>query len=159
MKNFICIFALFLSVNIFVPAVYYQVYHGAHDILSSLTDINPQNDPISPIENNSDYCLYNLETQQTDSFDIITFLVGSAACEVPAYYEKEAIKAQMIACHSYYLYCRKNGLPDDDLNLSYNESKMQKFASKEKLKDFWGSGFDQNYEKFLIKTENIMIHI
>lgn len=150
MKNFICIFALFLSVNIFVPVLYYQVYHGAHNAFSPFTQENSQTDQLTVSENSStEYYLYNLETQQTDSFDIITFLVGSAACEVPAYYEKEAIKAQMIACHSYYLYCRKNGLPDDDLNLSYNESKMQKFASKEQLKEFWGSGFDQNYEKFL----------
>ena len=151
MKSFICVFALLLSVNIFVPAIYYQVYNGTHSILSPAATPNPDGDPFAQMQSSTDtqYYLYNLETQEMDRFDLISFLVGSAACEMPASYEEEAIKAQMIACHSYYLYCRENGLPDDDLNLSYDESHMQKYASKKRLKEFWGSSFDEYYEKFL----------
>ena len=151
MKNFIYVFILLLAVNIFVPVVYYKVYRS-NDIIPRINSVKTENITADGVESSSgeaSYYLYNLETQQIETFDVISFLVGSAACEMPAYYEKEAIKAQMIACHSYYLYCRENGLPDDDLNLSYDERSMQKYASKERLKEFWGSTFDENYEKFL----------
>ena len=152
MKSFICVFALLLAVNIFVPVVYYQVYYGPQTAQKSDSkDFASEKDPFenTDTENSTVYSLYNLETEEVDEFDIISFLVGSAACEMPASYNEEAIKAQMVACHSYYLYCRENGLPDDDLNLSYDERNMQKYASKERLKEYWGSGFDKNYEKFL----------
>ncbi|MBE6878803.1 MAG: SpoIID/LytB domain-containing protein [Ruminococcaceae bacterium] len=151
MKSFICIFAVFLSINIFVPSIYYRVYHGTDKSIPAAPS-SPFESPFFSETQKGDsyvYYLYNLETGQTDEFDIISFLVGSAACEVPASYNIEAIKAQMIACHSYYLYCRENGLPDDDLNLSYDESRMQKYASKNRLKEFWGNGFDDNYKKFM----------
>lgn len=147
MKSFICVFALLLSVNIFVPVIYYQLYYGNRDNFP-LSQNN--NDPFGEINTSpTEYSLYNLETQEMDEFDIISFLVGSAACEMPASYEEEAIKAQMVACHSYYLYCKENGVPDNDMNLSYDQRNMQKYASKERLKEFWGSTFDENYEKFL----------
>ncbi|MEG2929913.1 MAG: SpoIID/LytB domain-containing protein, partial [Oscillospiraceae bacterium] len=104
---------------------------------------NPENTTTDKFE------LYNLETQELEEIDLLSFLVGSAACEMPVSYETQAIKAQMIACHSYYLYCKKNGMPHDSLNLSFNEKQMQKYAGKERLRSFWGMGFDDNYQKFL----------
>ncbi len=157
MKSFICIFAVFLSINIFVPSIYYQIYHGAHNITPPSFSSSSEGEPFPEIKDPdaTEYYLYNLETSGFDEFDVISFLVGSAACEVPASYNSEAIKAQMIACHSYYLYCRENGLPDDDLNLSYDESHMQKYASKDRLKEFWGSGFDEHYEKFMTCAKEV----
>ena len=151
MKNFIRIFILLMAINIFVPHLYYQLYHGIQDSNLLNNDNFLFNDPFAENteSNTQTYTLYNLETQEMDEFDIISFLVGSAACEMPASYNDEAIKAQMIACHSYYLYCKEHGMPDDDMNLSYDQRSMQKYASKERLKEYWGNNFDEYYEKFL----------
>lgn len=160
MKNFIYVFAVLLAINIFVPVVYYQLYYGdiegqpissASDSQSELTDpFSSANSDFDEVQTtDGKYYLYNLETQELEEMDLISFLVGSAACEVPVTYEMQAIKAQMIACHSYYLYCKQNGVPSDDLNLSFDERYMQKYASKERLQEYWGMSFDDNYQKFL----------
>lgn len=162
MKNFILVFALLLAINIFTPVIYYHIYyedgHADNNKPNSESsdvffgeDSNIDNtDHVEQFSDaNSVYTLYNLETHELEQMDLISFLVGSAACEMPASYEMEAIKAQMIACHSYYLYCKQNGVPHDDLNLSFDERYMQKYASKERLQEYWGMGFDDNYQKFL----------
>ena len=161
MKNFVLVFALLLSINIFTPVIYYNMCYSDGQADNNLISESTENffeninnsdnteDSNSFFNPDSSYMLYNLETHELEKMDLISFLVGSAACEMPASYEMEAIKAQMIACHSYYLYCKQNGVPHDDLNLSFDERYMQKYASKERLQEYWGMGFDDNYQKFL----------
>ena len=163
MKNFILVFVFLLSVNIFVPIVFYTVHLNSGNKVTETEDYfynsdqSPSGSDYQPdtTSRTETYTLYNLETHQLESMDIISFLVGSAACEMPAYYEMEAIKAQMIACHSYYLYCKQNGVPHDDLNLSYDQRYMNKYASKERLQEYWGVSFDENYQKFLRCAEEV----
>ncbi len=153
MKKFIVVFILLFCINMFVPPAYYKFYSASGQLIS------PANDPDntgSPDENNGEniqsgdtFDLYNLATQEMCQIDLISFLVGSAACEMPAVYCDEAIKAQMVACHSYYLYCKENGVPEEDMNLSFDERYMKKYASKQKLQEYWGTSFDEYYEKFL----------
>ena len=162
MKKFVLVFVFLLSVNLFVPAIYYHTYYGT---VSGQAETKDFFTDISKIDNNTAsnnndrtstiYTLYNLETHQLQEMDLISFLVGSAACEMPASYEMEAIKAQMIACHSYYLYCKQNGVPHDDLNLSYDQRYMSKYASKERLQEYWGVAFDEHYQKFLRCAEEV----
>lgn len=38
-----------------------------------------------------------------------TYLVGALACELPSDFEPEALKAQVVACHTYALYMKLNG--------------------------------------------------
>ena len=146
-------------INAFVPAAYYQVYYNSGlnqlgEFISdnSVPDSSSGSAPaVSPSVNAQTitYDLYNLATQELCTMDRISFLVGSAACEMPASYNEEAIKAQMIACHSYYIYCKENGVPSEDLNLSFDERYMKKYASKQRLQEYWGMSFNEYYEKFL----------
>ncbi|MBE6887543.1 MAG: SpoIID/LytB domain-containing protein [Ruminococcaceae bacterium] len=158
MKNLISVFVLLAAINISLPVVYYHIYYrtpaghaGSEDAVAEQTDpfVQDNNNFFQNSTPDNTYTLYNLETHELEEMDLVSFLVGSAACEMPASYEMQAIKAQMIACHSYYLYCKQNGVPHDDLNLSFDERYMQKYASKERLQEYWGLSFDDNYHKFL----------
>ena len=153
MKKFAGIFIFLFCINAFVPVLYYQLYYNTDlNQLSSFTgDNNADNSIATPVPDVQPvtYDLYNLATQELCTMDRLSFLVGSAACEMPASYNEEAIKAQMIACHSYYLYCKENGVPDEDLNLSFDERYMKKYASKQRLQEYWGMSFNEYYEKFL----------
>ena len=157
MKNLISVFILLLAINVFLPVLYYHLYYGQADARTDAEDFFSDSSQTSDSSEytadssteSAQYMLYNLETHELEEMDLISFLVGSAACEVPVTYEMQTIKAQMIACHSYYLYCKENGVPHDDLNLSYDERYMQKYASKERLQEYWGMSFDENYQKFL----------
>ncbi|MEG0019646.1 MAG: SpoIID/LytB domain-containing protein, partial [Oscillospiraceae bacterium] len=177
MKNFISVFILLLMINLLVPFAYYQLYYLSSfgQLPSNSESSGMGKDPLpvpspssvifsdphnTPVPSANTFELYNLETQELEELDIISFLVGSAACEMPVSYEVQAIKAQMIACHSYYLHCKKNGMPSDDLNLSFDEKHMKKYASKERLREFWGMSFDDNYQKFLRcakEVQNIVV--
>lgn len=159
MKNFIAIFIFLFCINAFVPVLYYHIYyndtlqqitHSADKPLTNefLQDNSPSVTPSADV-NYTEYNLYNIATQELCTMDRTAFLIGSAACEVPASYDEEAIKAQMVACHSYYIYCTENGVPADDLNLSFDERYMKKYASKQRLQEYWGMNFNQYYEKFL----------
>lgn len=161
MKKFIFVFILLFSFNVIVPSVYHYIYmdsstadknegSGFTEYSSPFSDMPHSNSEIVLTDSSENsYVLYNLETQELEEMDVISFLVGCAACEMPVSYEMQAIKAQMIACHSYYLYCKQNGLPGDDLNLSFDERYMSRYASKERLQEYWGVAFDENYQKFL----------
>lgn len=159
MKKFIGIFIFLFCINAFVPVLYYQLYYNSsiNQMTEFITDNSNEENftdesesyQETPTPQNITYDLYNLATQELCTMDRISFLVGSAACEMPASYNEEAIKAQMIACHSYYLYCKENGVPHEDLNLSFDERYMQKYASKQRLQEYWGMSFNEYYEKFL----------
>ena len=164
MKSFISVFILLLAINMFVPVIYYHFYYSEKNgqLVNFLSENNQNNydngsSENTDLQNQTDslykqsgtFDLYNLATQELCTMDTVSFLVGSAACEMPASYSEESIKAQMIACHSYYLYCKENGVPDDDLNLSFDERYMQKYASKQRLQEYWGMNFNEYYEKFL----------
>lgn len=156
MKRFIAIFIFLFCINTFIPVIYYHIYYN--DALRQFIEIpgtenisspSGDNSSISPDLSSVEYNLYNLATQELCTMDRTAFLIGSAACEMPASYSEEAIKAQMIACHSYYIYCTENGMPSEDSNLSFDERYMKKYASKQRLQEYWGMNFNQYYEKFL----------
>ena len=88
MKNFIYVFILLLSVNLLVPSVYHYIYSETGDTLYPSDGETPSQTSVS--DNNSSentkFTLYNLETGTTDEIELIPFLIGSAACEMPASY-------------------------------------------------------------------------
>ncbi len=157
MKNFIAVFILLFCINLIVPSIYYKIYccdnsGQLSQFLSSDDKNHSENNTPLPLHSDAEnrtYDLYNIETQEICTIDCLSFLIGSAACEMPAVYNDEAIKAQMIACNSYYMYCQQNGVPNEDFNLSFNEKYMQKYASKQRLQEYWGMNFNEYYEKFL----------
>jgi len=84
--------------------------------------------------------------------DIIDYLCGSVAAEMPAYYETEALKAQAIACNTYLnmMKRRHESNPDKSLKgayLSDNSDTHQGYIPIETLKDKWGDKFDEYYSK------------
>lgn len=164
MKKFIGIFIFLFCINAFVPVVYYHIYYS--DALRQFTEAEMPESTDDFLQENSEsnnltaetdtkYNLYNLATQEMCTMDRTAFLIGSAACEMPASYSEEAIKAQMIACHSYYIYCTENGVPGEDMNLSFDERYMKKYASKQRLQEYWGMSFNEYYEKFLRCADDV----
>lgn len=73
-------------------------------------------------------------------------LIGALAAEMPITWHIEALKAQVVAIFSYFLY--KNGLNSNlDLNYTKNSSiKHFVYNSPEKRKERWGDKFEE-YEQ------------
>ncbi len=141
MKNFMATFIFLLAVNILVPIGYSKFYTGDTFVNSLQNDI--------PTESYGEkVILYDKATDCPIEVDYMDYLIGAAACEMPALYESEAIKAQMVAIHSYYLYCMEN---KDFLEKDYitvNSKTMSGFAYTNKLNEFWGMNYYDYYSKF-----------
>ncbi len=70
------------------------------------------------------------------------YLCGAVAGEMPAVYEEEALKAQVVACYTYAKTKEASGVTITD-NPEINQSYLSKAALKEK----WGDQFDKYYGK------------
>lgn len=103
----------------------------------------PQSQEAAPTE--------TVKLQRVDSGNIIDlelydYLVGAVASEMPASYEKEALKAQAIVCYTYLKWQKEN--PDsENYDISDSSDKHQGYISEEELKEFWGDKYNSYIEK------------
>ena len=78
-------------------------------------------------------------TIKTDE-ELEDYIVKVVACEMPALYEEEALKAQAIASRTYALYQR-------DINNVTLTKQDQCFNSEEEMREKWLNNFDLYYTK------------
>ncbi|MBE6746847.1 MAG: stage II sporulation protein D [Ruminococcaceae bacterium] len=83
-------------------------------------------------------------SDKTENMDMISYVIGCVAAEMPAEYEKEALKAQAVASYSYALFM-KNSSSDGKSDISDNPSVHQAYVSESELRTKWGN----NYEKYV----------
>ena len=86
----------------------------------------------------------DLSTNKTFDINMEDYLIGVVAGEMPASYEKEALKAQAVASRSYALYKSKNRKRDYDLT---TDNKTQVYLTNDQLKKKWGSKYDEYLKK------------
>lgn len=70
------------------------------------------------------------------------YIIGAVASEISPLSEKEAIKAQAVACYTYAKYKMEKGS-----DISDSSETCQGYADKKELKEKWGGNFDLYYEK------------
>ncbi len=145
MKNFVFVFLFLLSINLFIPVGYGKLYVRMENF--EFGENNSNFVTPSPVDNT--VTLFDASSDGLITLDVIDYLVGAAACEMPALYESEAIKAQMVAIHSYYNYCLENPEHINGGYITVNPEKMTGYRDKNKLQEFWGMSYYDYYNKFL----------
>lgn len=80
------------------------------------------------------------------------FIISTVATEMPATFEKEALKAQAVAAYTYFSFLKEKNANNPDQSLkgadfAVDSSKMYYYASKEQLQKRWGKDFDFYYDK------------
>lgn len=80
------------------------------------------------------------------------YLIGAVGAEMPAAYEPEALKAQVVACHTYAERIRRQNAetPDPKLrgaDFSDDSSRYQAFFTAEEMQQFYGEAYTDSYEK------------
>ena len=86
-----------------------------------------------------------LRTQSGKVIDVALYdyVIGCVAGEMPAYYEKEALKAQAVACYTYARWITANsdgGIRDYDV--SDSPDKHQRYLDEQELKEKFGEKYD-----------------
>ena len=74
------------------------------------------------------------------------YLLGASAGEMPQSYADEAIKAQIVAAHSYYEYCRVGGSfgLSDGAVLTVNTARREGYLTPQVREELWGERYEAN---------------
>lgn len=81
-------------------------------------------------------------SDKIEKMDMTSYIIGCVAAEMPAEYEKEALKAQAVASYSYALFMKNNN-SNGKSDISDNSSVHQAYLSEEELQKKWGSNYDK----------------
>jgi len=85
--------------------------------------------------------------------DLENYVIGVVACEMPASFNYEALKAMSVASRTFALYKMKQN-KDYDLTSTTSD---QCYITIEEMKENWGTNFEKNYnliKKSVIDTKN-----
>lgn len=91
------------------------------------------------------------------TMNLENYIIGVVAAEMPALYEKEALKAQAIAARTYALYKIENENQEYDLKASINN---QMYNDELTLKEKWAEKYDEYYLKIktaVEETKNLVL--
>ncbi len=162
MRKFISVFIILLVINLLTPILFYTANGLSAQTITSHKEpeVLEENTPVlqeEPIDSSDEFVsLYDLQTSSLIQVPLLDYLIGVAACEMPSYYEEEALKAQMISAYSYYLYAMENPSYLPTSYVPVNESLMHGYASKEKLMDYWQVSFNEHYPKYLRAAQEVI---
>lgn len=88
------------------------------------------------------------------------YVIGAVMAEMPSSFEKEALKAQAVAAHTYAVRQREKEKIKPTASLcgahfSNDPRYYQAFFTKEQAKDFYGDYFDVSYEKIASAVDEV----
>lgn len=96
----------------------------------------------------------NNNNNEKETIEFNEYLIGVLACEMPASFELEALKAQAIASRTYAYY-----LINHNKNIT-NDTRTQCMLNKSQMKENWQNDFDLYYNKLLtavMQTNNLVL--
>ena len=91
---------------------------------------------------------------KTVDMEIFDYIVGAVAAEMPASYEKEALKAQAVACYSYMMWVKENS-DNAEYDITSNPATHQGYLTEDEMKEKWGN----KYESYKGKIEEAVTEV
>lgn len=106
----------------------------------------------SPEHKSVTFLMLDLSQNKVISADEKDFLIGAVACEMPLSYHKEALKAQAVSTYTYSIRLKKQQeqKKSEELLGAYftvDTKNYVGYATKDQLKERFGSNFDLYYKK------------
>lgn len=98
------------------------------------------------------YIVLDITTGKTEEISAEDYVVGAVCAEMPATFEKEALKAQAVAAHTYAERQKAKALaaPDPELCGAYfsnDSSKFQAYFTENQAKQYYGESYDMYIKK------------
>lgn len=133
MKKFAILITFFLIIAFVLPLTVFYVMKAGNK------DIDKQNEDKTTIS----VFFHNEGVTRTMAID--EYLCGVVSAEMPASFEKEALKAQAVAARSYAMYRKKNPSPDHlDADVCTDFSHCKAYKNPNEQVEIWG----EDAEKF-----------
>ncbi len=109
--------------------------------------------------NHDFFCVLDESTGKTIKIPDREFLYGAVASEMPARFEEEALKAQAVACYTYFCKARNDfknkEQKDKEYEFTVNTEKWVNYVSREGMKIKWGDDFDKYYLKIKNAVDSV----
>ncbi|BED91897.1 MAG: stage II sporulation protein D [Candidatus Improbicoccus pseudotrichonymphae] len=100
--------------------------------------------------------IYDKKTNKIIKVDKSTFLQSILAAEMPANYEKEALKALVVAINSYYHYKLKElKNSNKGKNFTVNDGSTLYYMSEGEKRNRWGTNYEKYRDKFKNAVEEV----
>ena len=84
------------------------------------------------------------------------YLIGAVAAEMPVSWPDEALKAQIVAAHSYALYCRDHASAANGSWLSADPARRQGYLTDAVLHSYWGTDYEANYARLSALADAVL---
>ena len=145
MKKFIALILLFALLTFLLPFAG-LLFSDKSPFDGADSEGNSQN------PSSAEYKILNETTGAVDTVLVRDFLIGALASEMPLSYNDEALKAQVVAAHTYAeaRKAREKSTPTAALlgaDFSADPVHHKGYITKEDLQKMWGSEFKTNYAK------------
>ena len=98
-------------------------------------------------------------TGQLTELPLRDYLIGAAAAEMPVSWPDEALKAQIIAAHSYALYCRDHSPDAGQAWFSADPARRQGCLTDPVLHSYWGTAYEANYARLAALADSVLSQV
>ena len=149
MKNYLCIIAVFALLMTAIPAISFRSFadNAENQIQQQTTETT-----VADTEKSDIFLVLDINSGQIIEITEKDYVIGAVCAEMPASFSMEALKAQAVAAHTYAVRQRENELknPTPELcgaYISNDSSKYQAFLEKKQAEQFFGSSFNEYYNK------------
>ena len=136
MKTYLLLTAVICIILMFLPLCSLSLQaENNKQIQKTTTDTSP--DTVS---------VFIMSDNKAIDIEILDYLVGAVAAEMPASFETEALKAQAVACYSYMLWIKENS-DNAEYDISNDPSTHQGYLTEDEMKEKWGDKYDSYKNK------------
>lgn len=161
-RAFLLLCAVLFVLGSVLPVAGYRL---AQAVLSEKAASSPASAPQSvssetaPVSFSGDVEFFLIEDSSTGEVMQVPrrdYLIGAAASEMPFSWPDEALKAQMVAAHSYALYCRDHATAANGSWLSADPARRQGYLSDAVLHSYWGTSYETNYARLSALADSVL---
>lgn len=162
MKSYISAALIFAALLVTVPAapLFASEINSRHEQLdekqATVSDVSEKDAKPESAESNKksseSYKVLDITTGKTEEISAFDYIVGAVCAEMPATFEKEALKAQAVAAHTYAERQKEKAeaSPDPELGGAYfsnDSAKYQAYFTENQTKQYYGQNYDQYIKK------------
>lgn len=141
-KRLAFLFSFFFVLVVLIPALFCLA------VKKPLPEEDNKINEISDVTSTKIISSYIVEQNEVINIGLEEYITGVVAAEMPAAFEKEALKAQAVAARSYILSKTSSGQKHDNgADVCNNPSCCKAYITKEKMQEKWGEDFDVFYNK------------
>lgn len=145
MKIYAIIIFILTLIMVFTPLVFMGLnFEDNQDNVTTTIESNSSED-----DSIEEYVsVFISDTQEVIDVKMTQYLKGCVASEIPASYELEAIKAQIIASYTYVKWIQYNADNSSNVaDISDSPEEYQGYITEDEMKEKWGDNYDTYSQK------------